>query len=175
LCGVFISKGEDSFEAIPKILAGSTTGDQSWDVEVPQVPQSTCLVEVLEERERAVAGEEIHEVTWNGVHSVEDASIRGLLLRQLQWQVLPVREPVGRGERRKKRGLQLHWIPPCQRQGLCWTLGGGLRWKTCEGPAQSSAQIAAACVVEVLGGTREEPGTLTQGVTLFSLVPLVWN
>jgi hypothetical protein len=25
------------------------------------------------------------------------------------------------------------------------------------------------------GGTREEPGTLTQGGALFSLVPLVWN
>jgi len=25
------------------------------------------------------------------------------------------------------------------------------------------------------GGTREEPGTLTQGGALFSLVPLVWE
>ena len=27
----------------------------------------------------------------------------------------------------------------------------------------------------MLRGTREEPGTLTQGVALFSLVPLVWE
>jgi hypothetical protein len=56
-----------------------------------------------------------------------------------------VREPVGRGERRKKRGLQLHWIPPCQRgAGSVGRRGGGSRWKACEGPAQSSAQIPAA-------------------------------
>ena len=30
LCG-----GEDSFEAIPEVPAGSTTGDQAWDAEVP--------------------------------------------------------------------------------------------------------------------------------------------
>jgi hypothetical protein len=71
LCGVALGKGGDSLEAIPEILAGSTTGDQAWDAEVPQVPQATCLVEVLEERERAVACEKIHEVAGNGVHSIE--------------------------------------------------------------------------------------------------------
>jgi hypothetical protein len=34
-------------------------------------------------------------------------------------------------------------------------VGGGGQWRTC--------------------GTREEPGTLTQGGALFSLVPLVWE
>ena len=77
LCGVALGKGEDSFEAIPEILAGSTTGYQSWDAEVPQVPQATCLVEVLEECERAVAGEEIYQVAWDGGHSIKDASAWG--------------------------------------------------------------------------------------------------
>ncbi len=30
-------------------------------------------------------------------------------------------------------------------------------------------------MVELRNGTREEPGTLTQGIALFSLVPLVWE
>jgi hypothetical protein len=47
-----------------------------------------------------------------------------LLPKQLRRQVLAVREPVGGRERRKKRGLQLHWIPPCQGRGLR-TSGGG--------------------------------------------------
>ena len=34
----------------------------------------SCLVEVLEEREGAIACQEIHQVTRNGVHSVKDAS-----------------------------------------------------------------------------------------------------
>ena len=55
---------------------------------------------------------------------------------RLRRQVLAVREPVGGRERRKKRGLQLYWIPPCQAQGrgLCWTSGEASRWKACEGP-----------------------------------------
>ena len=32
---VALGKGEDSFETIPEVLAGSTTGDQAWDAEVP--------------------------------------------------------------------------------------------------------------------------------------------
>jgi len=36
--------------------------------------------------------------------------------------------------------------------------------------------ITAVPIVKLFGaGTREEPGTLTQGVALFSLVPLVWE
>jgi hypothetical protein len=31
------------------------------------------------------------------------------------------------------------------------------------------------CGLVCLSGTREEPGTLTQGGALFSLVPLVWE
>ena len=46
LRGVAIGKREDSFEAIPEILASSDSG-QAWDVEVPQIPQVICLVEVL--------------------------------------------------------------------------------------------------------------------------------
>jgi hypothetical protein len=49
LLWVLFGKGEDSFEAIPEILADRTTGDQSWDEEVSQIPQMTCLVEVLKE------------------------------------------------------------------------------------------------------------------------------
>jgi hypothetical protein len=77
LCGVALGKGEDSFEAIPEIFADSTTGYQAWDAEVPQVPQATCLMEVLEECGRSVAGEEIHQVARDGGHSVKDASAWG--------------------------------------------------------------------------------------------------
>ncbi len=62
MCGVALGEGEDSFEAIPEVPAGSTMGDQAWDAEVPELPQATCLVEVLKECERAVAGEEIYQV-----------------------------------------------------------------------------------------------------------------
>ena len=34
---VAFGKGEDSFEAIPEILAGRATGDQAWDAEVSQI------------------------------------------------------------------------------------------------------------------------------------------
>jgi hypothetical protein len=34
-----VGKCEDSFEAIPEILARSAAGDQAWDAEVPQIPQ----------------------------------------------------------------------------------------------------------------------------------------
>ena len=44
MCGV---EGEDSFEAIPEVLAGSTTGDQAGDAEVQEIPQATCLVMIL--------------------------------------------------------------------------------------------------------------------------------
>jgi hypothetical protein len=70
LCGVVLCKGEDSFEAIPEILACRATGDQSWDAEVPQIPQSTCLVEVSEEREGSVAGQEVHEIARNAVQAI---------------------------------------------------------------------------------------------------------
>ena len=73
MCGVALGEGEDSFEAIPEVPAGSTMGDQAWDVEVPDLPQATCLVEVLKECERAVAGEEIYQVTGDGGHAVKDA------------------------------------------------------------------------------------------------------
>jgi hypothetical protein len=62
---VALGEGENSFEAIPEVPAGSTMGDQ-WDAEVPQFPQATCLVEVLKECEGAVAGEEIHQVAGDG-------------------------------------------------------------------------------------------------------------
>ena len=52
---VAFGKGEDIFEAIPEVLACRATGDHSWDEEVPQIPQVTCLVEVLEERKCAIA------------------------------------------------------------------------------------------------------------------------
>ena len=81
MCGVALGEGEDSFEAIPEVPAGSTMGDQSWDAEVPQVPQATCLVEVLKECEGAVAGEEIHQVAGDGRHSIKDASAWGLSCR----------------------------------------------------------------------------------------------
>jgi hypothetical protein len=74
LRGVALGKGEDSFEAISEILASSAAGDQAWDAEVLQIPRATCLVEVLEEREGAIACQEIHQVAENGVHSVKDAS-----------------------------------------------------------------------------------------------------
>ena len=74
MCGVALGEGEDSFEAIPEVPAGSTMGDQAWDAEVPELPQATCLVEVLKECERAVAGEEIYQVAGDGGHAVKDAS-----------------------------------------------------------------------------------------------------
>jgi hypothetical protein len=76
-CAVALGNGEDIFEAIPEVLAGSTTGYQAWDAKVLQVPQETCLVEVLEECESSVAGEEIHQVTRDGGHSVKDARVWG--------------------------------------------------------------------------------------------------
>ena len=51
--------------------------DQAWDAEVPELPQATCLVEVLKECERAVAGEEIYQVAGDGGHSIKDASAWG--------------------------------------------------------------------------------------------------
>ena len=73
MCGVALGEGKDSFEAIPEVPTGSTMG-QAWDAEVPELPQATCLVEVLEECERAVAGEEIYQVAGDGGHAVKDAS-----------------------------------------------------------------------------------------------------
>ena len=77
MCGVALGEGKDSFEAIPEVPTGSTMGDQAWDAEVPELPQATCLVEVLEECERAVAGEEIYQVAGDGGHSIKDASAWG--------------------------------------------------------------------------------------------------
>ncbi len=104
MCGVALGEGEDSFEAIPEVPAGSTMGDQAWDAEVPELPQATCLVEVLKECERAVAGEEIYQVAGDGGHSIKDASAWGRCLpKRLQRQVLAEREPVG-GESGGRRG-----------------------------------------------------------------------
>jgi hypothetical protein len=77
LRGVALGKGKDSFEAIPEILACRATGDQSWDAEVPQIPQTTCLVEVFKERASPVAGQEIHEIARYAVQAIEDTSARG--------------------------------------------------------------------------------------------------
>ena len=49
---VALGKGEDSFEAISAILACRAMGDREWGAEVPQIPQTTCLMEVLQ-RNRA--------------------------------------------------------------------------------------------------------------------------
>jgi hypothetical protein len=40
--------------------------DQARDAKVPQIPQMTCLVEVLEERETSILGEEVHEIPARG-------------------------------------------------------------------------------------------------------------
>ena len=66
LLWVLFGKGEDSFEAIPEILASRASGDQARDAKVQQIPKMTCLVEVLEERETTVLGEEIHEIPGDG-------------------------------------------------------------------------------------------------------------
>ena len=66
LRGVAIGQHEDSFKAIPEILASSASGDQARDAKVPQIPQMTCLVEVLEECKATVLGEEIHEIPGDG-------------------------------------------------------------------------------------------------------------
>ena len=60
-----------------RLLCDATKQSQAWDAEVPQVPQATCLVEVLEECERSVAGEEIHQVAGDGGHSIKDANVWG--------------------------------------------------------------------------------------------------
>jgi hypothetical protein len=54
LRGVAIGQHDDSFKAIPEILACSTSGNQARDAKVPQIPQMTCLVEVLKEREATI-------------------------------------------------------------------------------------------------------------------------
>ena len=41
-----------------------------------QIPQVTCFVEVLEERETAILGEEVHEIPREGVQAVKDAIVR---------------------------------------------------------------------------------------------------
>ena len=73
LRGVAISQREDSFEAIPEILASRASGDQARDAKVPQTPQVTCLVELLKERKTAILGEEVHEIPREGVQAVKDA------------------------------------------------------------------------------------------------------
>jgi hypothetical protein len=67
LRGVAIGQHEDNLKAIPEILASSASGDQARDAKVPQIPQMTCLVEILEEREVAILGEEVHEIPGDGV------------------------------------------------------------------------------------------------------------
>ena len=79
--GVALGKGEDSFEAIPEFLACRATGDQSWDAEVPQIPQTTCLVEVFKERESPVAGQEVHEIARDAMQAIEDAGARACSCR----------------------------------------------------------------------------------------------
>ena len=64
--GVAISLREDRFETIPEILASSASGYQATDAKVTQIPQMTCLVEVLEECKATVLGEEIHEIPGDG-------------------------------------------------------------------------------------------------------------
>lgn len=76
LRGVAISQREDSFEAIPEILASRASGDQARDAKVPQIPQVTCLMKILEERKTAILGEEVHEIPREGVQAVKDASAR---------------------------------------------------------------------------------------------------
>ena len=44
------------------------------DAEVPKLPKATCLVEVLKECKRAVAGEEIYQVAGDGGHSIKNAT-----------------------------------------------------------------------------------------------------
>jgi hypothetical protein len=44
----------------PKSLLAVPLGTRTWDAEVSQIPQATCLVEVLEEGKSAVALEEVH-------------------------------------------------------------------------------------------------------------------
>ena len=68
-----IGQREDSFEAIPEILASRASGDQARDAQVSQIPQMTCLVEFLEERKTAILGEEVHEIPGDGVQAVKDA------------------------------------------------------------------------------------------------------
>ena len=76
LRGVAIGQCEDSFEAIPKILASRALGDQARDAKVPQIPQMICLVEVLEEREATVLYEEIHEIPGDGEQAVKGSCAR---------------------------------------------------------------------------------------------------
>ena len=101
MCGVALGEGKDSFEAIPEVPTGSTMGDQAWDAEVPELPQATCLVEVLKECERAVAGEEIY-------------------------QVLAEREPVGGGRAEEGEVAAAPWDTTvlCARAPL--DVGGGI-------------------------------------------------
>ena len=67
---------EDSFEAIPEILASSASGDQARDAKVQQIPKMTCLVEVLEEHKATVLGEEIHEIPGDGGQTVKGSFVR---------------------------------------------------------------------------------------------------
>jgi hypothetical protein len=76
LRGVAIGQREDSFETIPEILASRASGDQARDAKVPQIPKMTCLVEVLEEHEATVLGEEIHEIPGDGVQAVKGSCAR---------------------------------------------------------------------------------------------------
>ncbi len=76
LRGVAISQRDDSFEAIPEVLASCASGEQARDAKVPQIPQMTCLVEFLEERKTTILGEEVHEIPREGVQAVKDASAR---------------------------------------------------------------------------------------------------
>jgi hypothetical protein len=144
LCGVALGKGEDSFEAIPEILACRATWDQSWDAEAPQITQATCLVEVFEEREGSVAGQEVHEIARDAVQFIEDAGARGRSCRSsgsgrcLRCVVLWG----GSAEEEERAAAPRDATVPGARAPL--DIGRGSRWKACEGPAQSSAHIAAA-------------------------------
>ena len=143
--GVAISLREDRFETIPEILASRASGDQARDAKVQQIPKMTCLVEVLEERETTVLGEEIHEIPGDGGQAVKGSCTRCCSCRSrrgcrcLSGIRVPVRE---KGLR--KEGMQLRGMPPCLGHGLSWTSGGGPRGELCQGPAQSSACKAAA-------------------------------
>jgi hypothetical protein len=57
---------------------------------------------------------------------------------------------------------------------LCAFFFGG-KGIVCERRVAICVFITAVPIIKMFAWTREEPGTLTQGGALFSLVPLVWE
>ena len=78
---VAFGKGEDSFVAIPEILAGRATGDQAWDAEASQIPQINSIGEVLEERKRSTRSQGMEctpsKMPASGPALAEAASVAG--------------------------------------------------------------------------------------------------